>query len=240
MLPGLAWLAWFMHKDRYEPEPRGLIALAFVLGMFAFVVSRFLEDHTDSLLALALGRATLPHWAHLAFLVAPFEELAKAAVVRFRFYPDPEFNEPVDGIVYATSVAVGFATLENALYMQAAGRSVLVLRALSSTLMHVGCSGLIGHILGRQKFARGRGTRRVMLTLAGSIALHAGFDLLVTYGPGEAGPLRATVMLAALAAFLIGLFSRLDLEIEHELARSPFRPKSAQSATIAPPEGGRP
>ena len=240
MLPGFAWLAWFLHKDRYEPEPRGLIARAVFYGMVAFALSRCAETRADAALAGALGLFALPRWAHLAFLVAPFEELAKFAVVRLRFYPDPEFNEPVDGIVYATSVGIGFATLENAVYMQSAGAGVLVMRALSATLMHLGCSGLIGHALGRQKFARGHGVRRLRIAIAGSILLHAGFDLLVTFGPGEAGPLRATVILGALAAFLIGLFSRLDIEIEEDLERSPFRPKPKKSGIMAPPEGGRP
>lgn len=244
MLPGLAWLAWFLHKDRYEPEPRGLIARAFTYGMLAFAAARLIEPRADGYLAAACGLTALPRWAHLALLVAPLEELLKFAVVRLRFFPDPEFNEPVDGVVYATTVAIGFATLENAVYMQSAGAGVLAFRALSSTLMHLGCSGLIGHALGRQKFSRGRW--RVPGAVAGAVALHAGFDLLVTFGPGQAGPLRSALILALVGGFLVRLFSRLDFEIERDLARSPFRPRKRRSGNphpeptiMEPPEGGR-
>lgn len=223
LVPALAWLAWFLRKDRYEPEPRGLVLRAFVYGMAIVPAALVLERQLDALLAPFARASALPRWAHLALLVAPLEELLKFAVVRLRFYPDPEFNEPVDGIVYATTVAIGFATLENALYMRWAGAGTLVYRSLAATMLHLGCSGLVGYALGRRKFSTHRPI--VGRAVAGAVLLHAGFDVMVAYGAEGAGPLRAGLVLGALATFLWWLYATLDLSIDESLERSPFRPR---------------
>jgi RsiW-degrading membrane proteinase PrsW (M82 family) len=233
LVPGSVWLVAFLRKDRYEPEPRGLILRAFLYGVLAVPAALVLERQLDRVLGGAFGMEALPRWAHLLLLVAPIEELLKFAVVRLRFYPDREFNEPVDGIVYATTVAIGFSTLENALYMHWAGRGTLVFRALASTLLHLGCSGLVGYALGRLKFSKQPVS--VARTLGFVIALHAGFDLLVTFGPGHFGAAGAGVVLGLLTAILWWLWTTLDLEIEESLARSPFRPR--RSKMKAPREG---
>jgi RsiW-degrading membrane proteinase PrsW (M82 family) len=234
LVPALFWLVWFLRKDRYEPEPRGLVLRAFLYGMAAVPAALVLERALDAALA---GGGRLPRWAHLALLVAPIEETLKFAIVRLRFYPDPEFNEPVDGIVYATTVAIGFATLENALYMRWAGVGTILYRALAATLLHLGCSGLVGFALGRRKFSRSGPP--VWRALAGAIALHAGFDLLGAYGAEGAGPLRAGAVLGVMVALLWWLWATLDLSIDESLARSPFRPRGRIMKTPGP-EGDQP
>jgi RsiW-degrading membrane proteinase PrsW (M82 family) len=234
MLPGMAWLAWFLHKDRYEPEPRSLVAKAFAYGMGALLVARLVETAVANALHL-------PRWVFLACVVAPLEECLKFAVVRFRFFPDPEFNEPVDGIVYATTVGIGFSTLENAFYMYSAGEGVLVFRGIASTLVHLGCSGLTGYALGRLKFGHKHWLRKFVLA---ATVLHAVFDVLVSCGPGQAGPGGAALVLALLCGFLFWLYSYLDLRIDESLARSPFRPGRKTDSTDGimddPDEGDAP
>ncbi|MBN1434192.1 PrsW family intramembrane metalloprotease, partial [Candidatus Fermentibacterales bacterium] len=98
-LPGIIWLAVIYRSDRYQPEPRGLVLRTFLLGVVLG-------------LAFALGYSGLPFVRDTLIaliLVAPVvEEGAKFLLVRWTVYESAEFNEPLDGVVYACSAALGF------------------------------------------------------------------------------------------------------------------------------------
>lgn len=99
----IAFLVWFFYtRDKLNPEPRGLILRVFLLGMLVAIPVVLLQW------LLPLPKL----W--MAILGAPIlAELGKFAVVRQSVYTSPEFDEPVDGIIFAAVVGLGFATLEN-------------------------------------------------------------------------------------------------------------------------------
>ena len=108
LAPGAFWLWYFVRQDRFEPEPPGLILLVFLGGVLAVFPAGILED----VFGVLLGEDAI------AVLIAPVvEEVAKCAVVLLTAYRTAEFDEPMDGIVYAVAAAMGFATLENVLYV---------------------------------------------------------------------------------------------------------------------------
>ncbi len=119
--PGVFWLWWVYRRDRWEPEPRGLVLRTFFWGMVATVPAVLLE----LLGAYALG-SVLPGSnlvvasVFMLAVVGPAEELCKFLAVRLRVYRHHEFDEPMDGIVYGAAAALGFASLENVGYLLAA------------------------------------------------------------------------------------------------------------------------
>lgn len=168
VLPALGWL-WFFHStDRYEPEPKKLVFRTFFLGI---------------LYAVALGTAFhgLPYpWGpakYSAVVWAPLvEETGKFLIVFWTVFRNRNFNEPMDGIVYAASAALGFAACENAFYVvsqwdgNGAGIGVytLLARSVFSVPGHALFSSFFGAALG---YAAGtKGIKPVLLVAAGLLA----------------------------------------------------------------------
>ena len=87
------------------------------------------------------------------FAVGFVEEYLKYWVVRRLVYSHDEFNEPVDGVVYALTAGLGFAAFENVLYTMSYGLSVGITRGVVTSIVHASFSGIIGFAMGTAKFA---------------------------------------------------------------------------------------
>ena len=134
--PGLFWLWFFLRKDAYGPAPRQLIAATFVLGCVATIPAAIIEYVVlgESFLEESAGLGGLA--AGMLLIVGPVEEACKFAVVRLKAYRSSYFDEPVDGLVYAASASLGFASVENLIYVLELGPEVMILRAPVSTVAH--------------------------------------------------------------------------------------------------------
>ncbi|MEE9275404.1 MAG: PrsW family glutamic-type intramembrane protease [bacterium] len=210
--PGLFWLWFFYRKDKIEPEPKILIIKVFFWGMVAvFPVSLIETPFAGSQFLLVVIAAPV------------IEEFAKYFVVRWSIYNNPEFDEPMDGIVYAAAAALGFASTENAFYLLSAGRSspspagavlsVFVIRSLLAVPGHVLFSTMWGCALGWAKFsAPDRARRLIMKGLLLAVGLHALYNWLVSNVP-----LISTLMLI----FLIGGWRMVNRRITAALEGSP-------------------
>ena len=101
-LAPIVFLLWFVYtRDKLEPEPHGLVLKVFWLGMVAFIPA-ILIRHVLPLPYLVMGLVVVP----------VVNELAKFVVVRFGVYNHAEFDEPLDGIIFAAVAGLGFATLD--------------------------------------------------------------------------------------------------------------------------------
>jgi RsiW-degrading membrane proteinase PrsW (M82 family) len=155
IVPALIWLAFFYQQDRLEPEPKTYVIEVFALGaLLAGAISiPVLRDffrindwiYTDRL-------------AHLlgSILVVGFtQEFLTYAAVRFSIYQSAEFDERVDGIIYATAAGLGFATMLNFNYVVSHGGvdlGVGVIRVAVTALAHGSIAGVLGYFLGQAKF----------------------------------------------------------------------------------------
>ncbi len=152
-LPAAVLLAWFRRQDRARPEPVGLLGRSVLYGFAATVPAAALE-----LVLLRFGPSgpRLLAAAFDAFAVAGLvEEGVKYFFVRRYLYRRPEFDERMDGIVYAACVSLGFAFAENILYGYA-DRTVLFFRAFTAVPMHAAVSGILGYWIGRAKIEGAR------------------------------------------------------------------------------------
>jgi protease PrsW len=155
LVPAAIWLAFFYQQDRLEPEPVG-----YVLGVFAL----------GALLAAAVGLPLLDNvfrvgnWLYTntlttllgSILVVGFtQEFLKYAAVRFSIYNSGEFDEPTDGIIYATAAGLGYATVLNVHFVIANGGVDLgtgVVAMAVVALAQASFAGISGYFLGRAKF----------------------------------------------------------------------------------------
>ncbi|MED3844126.1 glutamic-type intramembrane protease PrsW [Geobacillus stearothermophilus] len=145
--PGVALLSYFYLKDECEAEP-----LSFVLRMFFFGALLVFPIMFIEYVLAAEGIVSSPA-AEAFFSAALLEEFVKWFVVYFFVYDHDEFDEPYDGIVYSASVSLGFATLENILYLLANGVDTVIARALLPVSSHALFAVIMGFYFGKAKFA---------------------------------------------------------------------------------------
>jgi protease PrsW len=174
--PGLFWLWYFYQRDAYEPEPLRLIALMFFLGMAAALIAGALE----------LGAGQVMGGIVFFIVAVPvIEESVKFLMVLLFAYRNREFNEPMDGIVYATATALGFATLENAQYLLdlTSSSSIAVtgvMRGILTVPAHALFGIFWGYALGIAKFSPpGKRAPIIITGLVLGITVHALFNLLM-------------------------------------------------------------
>ena len=155
LVPAAIWLTFFYMQDRAEPEPKGFIMGVFALGALLagaigvpVVESLFRTSHwiyTDTLSKVVGG-----------ILVVGFtQEFLKYAAVRYSIYNSSEFDEPTDGVIYATAAGLGYATVLNIQFVVSNGGVDLgagILRMAVVALGHAAFSGITGYFLGRAKF----------------------------------------------------------------------------------------
>ena len=155
LVPAAIWLTFFYLQDRAEPEPK-----SFIMGVFAL----------GALLAGAVGVPVIEnlfrtsHWIYTdtlskivgGILVVGFtQEFLKYAAVRYSIYNSSEFDEPTDGVIYATAAGLGYATVLNIQFVVSNGGVDLgagILRMAVVALGQAAFSGITGYFLGRAKF----------------------------------------------------------------------------------------
>ena len=185
-VPSVLWLIFWLREDEHgEHEPLGLIALTFIAGMVSVVLVLPIEKFISGL-----------PYSHTTLIVlwAASEEFLKYAAFIIIMNRSPYLNEPVDYAVYLMTAGLGFAALENAMYLihpvavNDATVSFLTgnLRFLGSTLLHsIGC-GIVGLSIGLA-FFKPYGTR-VLYTIVGlgaAITLHSVFNFFIMQQNGQ-------------------------------------------------------
>lgn len=172
--PGLALLAYFYLKDRYESEPISIVFRVFVFGALTVFPAMIIQRSFE------LGFGTNPFL--FAFGYSSFiEEFLKWFLLYFLVYKHQQFNEPYDGIVYATAISLGFATVENVIYalMSAPSVSTLLMRALLPVSGHALFGVMMGFHLGKAKFTPRSEKRHLALSLLLPVAYHGTFDFIL-------------------------------------------------------------
>lgn len=178
LIPALFWLWFWLREDVRKPEPYFLIAITFIAGMAVVPMALPLQK-----LALDLYSGT-----NVMLVWVVIEELLKYAVALIVIFWNREVDEPIDMVIYMVVIALGFAALENALFIfnpLVAGdylHSALTgsFRFLGATLLHVLASGTVGVILAlayyKSKFTQLlAGTFGLFL----AVVLHALFNFFI-------------------------------------------------------------
>ncbi|OGD25001.1 MAG: hypothetical protein A2Y56_08670 [Candidatus Aminicenantes bacterium RBG_13_63_10] len=207
--PGLALAAFLYSRDLYEKEPSLKLIKAFLLGSASVFVAAGIE--------MILGDSS--PFVDAFLYVGLTEELCKFFVLMVFFYPEPVFDEPFDGIIYAGFISLGFATLENIYYVLDKGLAVAIVRMFLSVPAHAIFGIVMGFFAGGAKFYGKRKTRLLILALLAPALLHGLYDFfLMVNVPG--------LVIFSLALVAAGVLLSLKA-IRIRQKESPYRPGGA-------------
>ena len=151
LLPGLLIGIWVYYQDKYEKEPVGLMLRAFFYGCISTIPAMAFQIIFKNF----ENPFSLIETAFFTFGVVAFsEETSKYYFLRRYIYPNPEFDEPVDGVIYGTMIGMGFATTENILYVlgEYGGYSTAIGRAFTAVPAHAVFAICMGAYMGLAKF----------------------------------------------------------------------------------------
>lgn len=208
VFPALLWLFFWLREDRFQPEPRGLLALTFFAGAMSVFLILPMEGVVKSLGIVGTERI---------FVFAALEELVKFAVVFMIDFNSSYLDEPIDYAIYLITGSIGFAAAENVLFLMEPSLqqdiSFVVetgtLRFLGATILHSILGALLGLIIGFV-FYKKRKTK-LLFTVAGLgivIILHTIFNyFIIKYV--EINGFLTLAILWVVTLFIIALFERV-------------------------------
>jgi len=213
IVPALIWLYFLLREDSRCPEPRSLILIALGAGMLSVLAALPLEH----LAIVSLPTSDPYPGTRVIVAWATIEEALKVLLAFTFVLWRREVNESVDFVMYMITVALGFAALENVLFLVApladghvsAGIATQNLRFIGSTLVHVVSSSLVGFSLAVTY--KSSGFLRALAVLGGlvlAIALHGVFNFLIILRDGQ-HTFGAFVIVWIATIVFLGLFEVL-------------------------------
>jgi len=215
--PGIVICLFIYLKDKYNKEPIGMLILAFVLGMLSIIPAVIVQ------LSWPVGIEQLGNrdYLGLAFftfvIIALSEEGSKFLMLRLFLFSRKNFDDPFDGIVYAVMVGMGFATVENILYVYQHGYATGVLRMFLSVPAHGTFAVLMGYFIGYAKFTAGNKLPYFFLSLLLPVLFHGAFDFFIFSGS------EVLIICGALGSFILALIiSFKAIKRKQELSRVYF------------------
>ncbi len=187
-LPIGIWFLVCLRLDRSAPEPAGQILRVFLLGALVTIplmlITGNLTDWSENTLVLN----PLIMILLCSFLIdGLFEELAKYVIFRLGVYRIQHFDQIRDGFIYGMTLGLGFAFSENILYAFLSpnmwlGTSLILLRGLTTTLVHFLAGGIIGYYWGLVKFNRQPLRYLALKGLLLAFLFHGLYNTIVRFG----------------------------------------------------------
>ena len=183
LLPVVVLLYYIYKKDRYQREPASQMLLAFVCGIGAtFLSLAFTMPFSVAGVDASAGPSVFGAIARAFYLAALPEETAKLIILWFFLRSCSYFDEHMDGIVYAVCVSLGFAALENVVYLFANYPDIIgvgISRSLFAVPGHFFFGVLMGYYYSLAKFGKDDKHFYMVLTLLAPILAHGCYDSLL-------------------------------------------------------------
>lgn len=216
VLPVFVLGTYVYRKDKFEKEPISMLFKAFFFGCLSVLPAIFIESWLSSVYSL-FGGDFLPgavEGLYTGFVVAGFtEELCKLLLLSIAVWKSRYFDEYFDGIVYATFVSLGFAGLENIMYVfgqDTFGASLATgsVRAILSVPAHFLFGVVMGYYFALAKFQPEKRTDNIAKALIYPMLLHGTFDslLMVPEAMGVDGTIVAVVFFVVFLYFDVKLW----------------------------------
>jgi RsiW-degrading membrane proteinase PrsW (M82 family) len=254
-IPALGLAAYVYYNDATTNEPLRTLAITFLLGVltanFAAILNTVLQSELQPLMQAGVLGSAIGSLAFFFLVVGPVEETVKLLAVRLHAFRTERFDAVVDGAVYGAMAGLGFAFIENSLYIarnvgMAAdlnfglqliqqGGNITAVRALAGP-GHVIYSAFAGYYLGLAKFNREHAGPIVVKGLIIAAVIHATYNSTVSLGTGVIAAFTPLSGIAAFLAYVLiydGLFGGLLLRKIRRYSRAY---ESAHADHEEPPE----
>ncbi len=236
--PGLAICLYIFYKDIYNREPRLNLFVSFILGCAAILPAIGFENAFPGLnqSVLQTHAGTVSETAVFAYCVVGFsEEFSKFLGLRLYSYNQKSFDEPLDGIVYSVMVSMGFATVENVMYVvQAQDMNLALIRMFLSVPAHATFAIIMGYYIGKAKFDSKNSFGLMLTGLLGAIFFHGTFDFFIFLNTNQMVAEQVgngLLFFGAIASFVISLVMCRKLIRHHrDISKKMFKDKNTNTS----------
>lgn len=222
LVPALFWLWFWLKEDGRRPEPRRMIWRVFIFGGLVVALASILERSLIRPEQLSGGASLLG----VVLVLSLIEEVVKYGAAYWGALRSHYFDEPVDAMVYMITAALGFAAVENTLFLLSTlwlGQTINLdffltgnFRFIGATIVHVVTSAIVGGFLGLA-FYQPRLKRAffIILGLTSAVVLHALFNYFIIKSDG-AQILQVFVVLWLAALFVIYFFEKVKANVHEQ------------------------
>lgn len=182
LLPTILLMIFIYYKDSHEKEPVKLLATLFLGGILSIIPAVIIEELGHMIIVPFFSEESFMYnLLYAFFVVALAEEGGKFIFAYAISWNNKHFNYKFDGIVYCVFVSLGFATLENLLYVFEGGISTGILRAILSVPSHAIDAVFMGYFYSKAKVSESVGDKsgkalNLLLALTVAIFLHGFYD----------------------------------------------------------------
>ncbi len=205
LAPVLIIALYVYSRDKYEKEPPAVLLRALLAGVATVIPVVLIERFLSSAVAESEG---LFHAAYTAFVVAGFtEEASKYIVFLLFFWNNKNFNEKFDGIVYAVYIALGFAAVENVLYVFTGGVGVGMVRAVTAVPAHALFGIVMGFYFSRARFSESYRFLFLFLAFFMPFVFHGLYDFLLM----SQSPLMLVIFVPLFIYFWVSGFRKMAI-----------------------------
>jgi len=165
--PGLALFSYFYLRNQISAEPSRTLFHTFIYGAILTFPILFIQH------VFMVENIMQSSFINNVLFSSSLEEFFKWFILVMAIYQHVEFDDPYDGILYGASISLGFATVENILYLLTYGLDTAFLRAILPVSSHAIFGVVMGYYLGRAKFAQSENSRPLLfVALIAPIGLH--------------------------------------------------------------------
>lgn len=181
--PAVFWSGYLYYKDRFQPEPIRNLGITYILGLLAaYACMKFygllpLVGIPDDPSAL-METQSLEYFFYSLGVIGLVEELFIFLPFLFIILRLKAFDETIDGIVYASTIALGFASFENIYYLKYLEGFELFGRAFASPLTHTIFSSIWGYTVGKARIHGKSLFKASLIGLSIAALVHGVFDFL--------------------------------------------------------------
>lgn len=214
--PGLALFSYFYLRKQIANEPSRTLFVTFVYGAIMTFPIMFIQHvfEEEDIFQHLFVRDVL--------FTGGLEEYFKWLLLVLAIYRQVEFKDTYDGILYGASISLGFATVENILYLFTYGTDIAFMRAMLPVSSHALFGVVMGYYIGKAKFAPKQHQRFILAwAFFAPYVLHAVYNGILLIG---------TYTLYILIPFMLFLwwFALSKVKQAHIVALSQFQEKQQQ------------
>lgn len=185
VLPGILIVIYIYLKDKKRPEPLGLLLTSIAFGVFSTYPAIKMEEFGIYDLKVFANHDPWMVFTFSYLIVAFSEELMKYIFLRYYVFPKLAFSEPIDGIVYAVAISMGFAMMENVLYVVVRTSDfdkalvIALSRMFTAVPAHASFAVFMGYFVGLAKFRPKFQVIYLVLGLMVPVLIHGSYDFFI-------------------------------------------------------------
>jgi len=216
----LTWLLYYLRKDLH-PEPKRMILNIFLWGALMTIPVFFVQIGLKDLLDKVDTNLVIKNLIYWFLIIALSEEFFKYLVIKVKVFNSPNLDEPLDIMLYMVIAALGFAAVENVLYLfapagpmsfnQMINRTLIVdlIRFIGATFLHTLCSAVVGYSLAISFCEVKRKNITLVLGISVATLLHGLYDFSIMTLEGYVKYAIPVIIILTLAFLVFSGFEKL-------------------------------